>query len=141
MDYLCISHVMNISIRSLICHLNRCKKKYAHLCILCACVCADGSMLCVRAYTQRMKWNKLLMKALRAHPAPHMFRSLWVSHETNQFHVRLFVCFLIQTQTKVIAGYSYLRYKFLFFHATVIYLTFHSRGVGYYGLNKDQRAR
>lgn len=78
MDYLYISHVMNISIRSLIRCLTCCEK-YAYLWV-CVCAHADGSMQCVRAYTQRMRWNKLLMKALHAHPAPHMFQSLWVSH-------------------------------------------------------------
>lgn len=49
------------------------------------CACADGSMLSVRVFTQRMRWNKLLMKALHAHPVPHMFQNLWVSLKMSQF--------------------------------------------------------
>lgn len=40
----------------------------------------------VRASTRRMRWNKLLMKALHAHTAPHMFQNLWVSVRTRQKH-------------------------------------------------------
>lgn len=47
------------------------------------CACADGSMLSVRVCTQRMRWNKLLMRALPAHPAPHMFPNPWVSFEND----------------------------------------------------------
>lgn len=43
-------------------------------------------MPCVRASTRRMRWNKLLMKALHAHTAPHMFQNLWVSVRTRQKH-------------------------------------------------------
>lgn len=49
------------------------------------CACADGSMLSVRVCTQRMRWNKLLMKALHAHPAAHMFQNPWVSSTTTLF--------------------------------------------------------
>lgn len=43
------------------------------------CGYADGSMPSVRVCTQRMRWNRLLMRALLAHLAPHMFQNLWVS--------------------------------------------------------------
>lgn len=52
--------------------------------ILCARV--GGFMPSVKVSTRRMRWNKLLMKALHAHTAPHMFQNLWVSVRTRQKH-------------------------------------------------------
>lgn len=54
------------------------------LVILCARI--GGFTPSARASTRRMRWNKLLMKALHAHTAPHMFQSLWVSVRTGQKH-------------------------------------------------------
>lgn len=47
--------------------------------------CADGSMLSVRVCTQKMRWNKLQMRALHAPPALHMFQNPWVSLRTTPF--------------------------------------------------------
>lgn len=49
----------------------------------------DGSMLSVRVCTQRMRWNKLLMKALPVLPASHMFQNLWVSENDVHMYIHM----------------------------------------------------
>lgn len=62
---------MNNSVISLICNVFFLSVR--------VCAFADGFMLSVRVYTQRTKWNRLLMKALHARRALHMFQNQWVS--------------------------------------------------------------
>lgn len=54
--------------------------------LLYLCALLDGFMLSVRVCIQRMRWSKLLMKALRAHLVPHMFQNLLVSLKMTLLH-------------------------------------------------------
>lgn len=97
------------------------------------CVCADGSMRSVRVCTQRMRWNKLLMKALHAHPAPHMFQNLWVSH-------RIYKREKDNGFKDIHRIFLYVLLIFLMF-LSLVFAFDHSSRVSHYGFNKDQRAR
>lgn len=77
MDYLCI-----FSLHKLLHNIFIAEK--CGLLYLCAHL--DGFMLSVRVCIRRMRWSKLLMKALHAHLVPHMFQNLLVSFKMTYLH-------------------------------------------------------